>query len=206
MSKTFFDIAISLDGFIAGANAGPENPLGDNGPSIHNWMFVQKAFWKHLGTEDGSEDGPDGVMISETIARTGATIMGKRLFEEGEPRWPEDLFKCDVYVLTHEKREPWIQKGSTTYYFINDGIKSAFEKAKKSAKGKDVRIQGGAETIRQFLNAGLINEFYIHITPVLLGSGIRLFDNINKDIFNLEISDVIPSELTTHLKYKLTEK
>ncbi len=206
MSKTFFDIAISLDGYLAGTNASPDNPLGDHGTLLHNWMFVQKAFWKHLGTEDGLEDGPDGVLINETFARTGAVIMGKRLFEEGEPRWPEDLFKCDVYVLTHEKREPWIQKGTTSYYFINDGMESAFEKAKQSAKEMDIRIQGGADTIRQFLNAGLIDEFCIHISPVLLGNGIRLFDNINKDMCNVEMSEVITSKLTTHLKYKLTRK
>ncbi|MFX8425880.1 dihydrofolate reductase family protein, partial [Acinetobacter baumannii] len=88
------------------------------------------------------------------------------MFEEGEAVWPEDLFKADVYVLTHEKREPWVQKGSTTFYFINDGIQSALEKAIQSAKGMDIRIQGGANTIQQFLNAGLIDEITIHISPV----------------------------------------
>jgi len=154
MSKTIFDIAISLDGFMAGDNRSPQNPIGDGGLTIHNWMFVQKAFWEHLGTQGGDEDGPDGEVIRETVARAGAYIMGKRMFEEGEPNWPEDLFKADVFVLTHEKREPWIQKGTTIFYFINDGIKSAFEKAKQSPNGKDIRIQGGANTIQQFLNAG----------------------------------------------------
>jgi len=206
LSKTIFDIAISLDGFMAGENRSPQNPIGDGGLTLHNWMFVQKAFWEHLGKDDGKEDGPDGKLIRDTIARTGAYIMGKRMFEEGESNWPEDLFKADVYVLTHEKRDPWIQKGTTAFYFINDGIENAFEKANRSANGKDIRIQGGANTIQQFLNAGLIDEFCIHISPVILGSGIRLLDNINKDIFNIEISEVIPSKLTTHLKYKLTRK
>lgn len=206
MSKTIFDVAISLDGFMAGDNRSPQNPLGDGGMTIHNWMFIQKAFWEHLGKEDGKEDGPDGKLIRETIARTGAYIMGKRMFEEGEPNWPEDLFKSDVYVLTHEKRAPWIQKGTTVFYFINDGIESAFEKAKQSANGKDIRIQGGANTIQQFLNAGLVDECCIHISPLILGSGIRLLDNINNDLYNVEISEVIPSKLTTHLKYKLTRK
>lgn len=110
-----------------------------------------------------------------------------------------------MYVLTHEKREPWIQEGTTTFYFINDGLASALEKAKKSAKGKDIRIQGGANTIQQFLNAGLIDEFFIHIAPVFLGSGIRLFDGINKDIYAIQIEEVAPSNLTTHLRYKLTK-
>src|SRR5687768_8973353 len=180
MSKTIFDAVISLDGFMAGDNRGPQNPLGDGGTTIPTWMYAQKAFWEYLGREGGSEDGPDGQLIRDTIARTGSFIMGKRMFEEGEVHWPEDLYKADVFVLTHEKRDPWVQKGTTTFYFINDGIESALEKAKKSAKGKDVRISGGANTIQQFMNAGLIDEFTVHIAPVILGSGIRLFDGIDR--------------------------
>ena len=97
-------------------------------------------------------------------------------------------------------------KGTTTFYFINDGIQSALEKARQSAKGKDIRIQGGANTIQQFLNAGLVDEFFIHIAPVFLGSGIRLFDGIDKDKYDIQIAEVIPSDLTTHLRYKLTKK
>lgn len=128
------------------------------------------------------------------------------MFEEGLVSWPNDLYKADVYVLTHEVREPWVQEGSTTFYFINDGIESALAKAKKSANGKDIRIQGGAHTIQQFLNAGLIDEFFIHIAPVFLGSGIRLFDGIDKHKYQLEIAEVIPSKLTTHIRYKLHKK
>lgn len=206
MSNIIFDSAISLDGFFAGNNRGPENPMGGVSGQIHAWMFNQKAFWDYLGIEGGKEDGQDGKFIRETIERTGAFIMGKRMFDEGEVVWPNDLYKADVYVLTHEKREPWVQEGSTTFYFINDGIESALAKARQSAKEKDIRIQGGADTIQQFLNAGLVNEFFIHIAPVFLGSGIRLFDGIDKDKYDLEIIEVIPSELTTHLKYKLTKK
>jgi dihydrofolate reductase len=122
---------------------------------------------------------------------------------KSEVHWKEDLYKADVYVLTHEKRDPWVQKGTTTFYFINDGIQSALEKARQSAKGKDIRIQGGANTIQQFLNAGLVDEFFIHIAPVFLGSGIRLFDGIDKDKYDIQIAEVIPSDLTTHLRYKL---
>lgn len=206
MSKIIFDSGISLDGFFAGDNRGPNNPMGGVSGKIHMWMMHQKAFWQHLGMDHGNEDGADGKYIRETIARTGAYIMGKRMFEEGEVSWPEDLYKADVYVLTHEKRDPWVQKGSTTFYFINDGIHSALEKAKQSAKGKDIRIQGGANTIQQFLNSGLIDEFFIHIAPVFLGSGIRLFEGIDKDIYDLKIEEIIHSELTTHLRYKLTKK
>src|SRR5690606_17213590 len=101
---------------------------------------------------------------------------------------------------------PWVQKGSTTFYFINDGIESALKKAMQSAKGKDVRIQGGANTIQQFLNAGLVDEFFIHIAPVFLQSGIRLFEGTDKSRYNLQVIEVIPSDLTTHLRYKLTKK
>ncbi|RYY47724.1 MAG: dihydrofolate reductase, partial [Chitinophagaceae bacterium] len=172
----------------------------------HQWMFKQKAFWNYLGMDGGAEDGADGVLIRETIDRTGAFIMGKRMFEEGEVSWPEDLYKADVFVLTHEKREPWIQKGSTRFFFINDGIESALAQAKAAANGKDIRIQGGANTIQQFLNPGLVDEFYIHIAPVFLGSGIRLFDGINKDKYTLERSNLVASDLTTHLSYRLLPK
>jgi len=206
MSKIIFDSGISLDGFFAGDNRGPKNPMGGVSGKIHTWMLNQKAFWDYLGVESGKEDGPDGKYIRETIERTGSFIMGKRMFDEGEVSWPEDLYKADVYVLTHEKREPWVQKGSTTFYFINDGIDSALEKARKSAKGKDIRIQGGANTIQQFLNAGLVDEFFIHIAPVFLGSGIRLFEGVNKDMYDMQIVEIIPSDVTTHLKYKLTKR
>lgn len=102
------------------------------------------------------------------------------------------MYKADVFVLTHEKRDPWVQQGTTTFYFINDGIESALAKAKQSAKGKDIRIQGGANTIQQYLNAGLVDEFFIHIAPVFLGSGIRLFDGIDKTKYDIQIMEVIP--------------
>lgn len=206
MSRVIFDSGISLDGYFAGDNRGPQNPMGGVSSKIHAWMLNQKAFWDYLGMKGGREDGPDGQFIRAINARTGAFIMGKRMFQEGEVSWPEDLYKGDVYVLTHGKREPWIQKGTTTFYFINDGIHSALEKARQSAKGKDIRIQGGANTIQQFLNAGLIDEFFIHLAPVFLGSGIRLFDGIDNDKYDIQISEVIPAELTTHLRYRLVRR
>ncbi|MBI1184471.1 dihydrofolate reductase [bacterium] len=206
MSKVFFDSAISLDGYFAGDNRGPENPMGGVSGLLHQWMFNQRAFWEYLGVEGGSEEGNDGTYIRESIKRTGAFIMGKRMFEEGEVTWPENLYKADVYVLTNEEREPWVQQGRTTFYFINDGIHSALEKAKKSANGLDVRIQGGANVIQQFLNAGLVDEFFLHLSPVFLGSGIRLFDGIDKNKYQVQISEVIPSDTTTHLRYKLMAK
>ena len=206
MSNIIFDSGISLDGFFAGDNRGPKNPMGGVSGQIHSWMFNQKAFWAYLGFDGGKEDGPDGKFIRETIERTCAFIMGKRMFEEGEVSWPNDLYKADVYVLTHEKREPWVQEGTTTFYFINDGIEHALALARQSAKDKDIRIQGGANTIQQFLNAGLIDEFFIHIAPVFLGTGIRLFEGINKDLYTLEIAEIIHSDLTTHVRYTCKKK
>jgi dihydrofolate reductase len=206
MSKIIFDCGISLDGFFAGDNRSPSNSMGGVSGQIHQWMFKQKAFWKHIKVEGGEEYGADSKLIEDVFARTGSYIMGKRMFEEGEVVWAEDLFEADVFVLTHEKREPWIQKGTTAFYFINDGIVSALEKARHSAKGKDIRIQGGANTIQQFLNAGLVDEFFLHVAPVFLGSGIRLFDGIDKDNYDIQIVEVIPSSLTTHMRYKLTKK
>lgn len=206
MSKIIFDCGISLDGFFAGDNRSPQNPMGGVSGKIHAWVLNQKAFWEYLGMDNGKEDGPDGQLIRDTNERTGAFIMGKRMFEEGEVSWPNDLYKADVFVLTHEVREPWVQEGKTTFYFINDGIETALARARQSAKGKDIRIQGGANTIQQFLNAGLVDEFFIHIAPVFLGSGIRLFEGIDKDKYELEIKEVIPSDLTTHIRYKLTKK
>ncbi len=150
MSKIIIDCGISLDGFFSGDNRSPQNPMGGVSMQIHQWMFKQKAFWNHLNMESGEEYGADSELIDAVFARTGAYIMGKRMFDRGEAVWPENLFKLDVYVLTHEKREPWVQKGTTTFYFINDGIESALQKAKKSSNEKDIRIQGGANTIQQF--------------------------------------------------------
>jgi dihydrofolate reductase len=161
MSKVFFDIGLSLDGFMAGKNRGPKNPLGDGGPTIHQWMYKQKA-WREPQGMEGGEEGPDNSLLENLNSRPSVFIMGKRMFEEGEPHWPEDLYKAPVYVLTHEKREPWVQKGSTTFYFINDGIEKALGLAKADAKGKDIRIQGGANIIQQYLNAGLINLTMAH--------------------------------------------
>ncbi len=202
--KIFFDVAISIDGFIAGENGGPKNPLGDRGLELHTWMFAQKAFREHLKLGPGGETGTDNDLVNETFDRIGANIMGKRMFEEGEANWPEEApFHCPVYVLTHEKREPWERKGGTTFYFINDGIESALEKAKKSAGKKDIRISGGANCIQQFIKAGLIEEFMLHQTPVLLGKGVRLFENVDSRKFKFLVQDVIKSPMTTHMKYKV---
>lgn len=204
-SKLFFDITISLDGFYAGDNRGPHNPVGDNGTSLHDWMFNQQAFQAMSG-KAGGETGVDNKILADIRSRTGAYIMGKQMFNEGEVNWSEDLFKADVYVLTHTARAPWVQKGTTTFFFETDGMEATLEKARRSANGKDVRIMGGGHTIQQFLNAGLIDDFMIHITPIVLGSGLRLFDQLDRSKVEVAIDEVIPAATVSHLKYKVLNK
>ena len=204
MSKVFFDAGISLDGYIAGPNGGSKNPIGDGGLAIHEWMFKQKSFREKLGMEGGEVNNKDNEIISETFNRIGSNIMGKRMFEEGEANWPEDApFHCPVYVLTHQKREPWERPGGTIFYFVNDDIHNMLEKAKKDAGSKDVRISGGSNVIRQFLNAGLIDKFSIHIAAMILGSGVRLFENLDQGKYSVKILEVVNSKDVTHLKYKV---
>lgn len=206
MSKVFFDVGISLDGYIAGPNGGPQNPLGDEGIKIHNWMFKQKAFLQHIKLEGGETDNIDNDIIESIFNRIGANIMGKRMFVEGEANWPEEApFHCPVFVLTHEKREPWKRPGGTTFYFTDEDIRVVLEKAKKVAGKKDVRISGGARNIQQYLNAGLIEEAVIHIAPIFLGSGVRLFEKIDKEKFTLEATRVVNSPLVIHLFYKVNK-
>lgn len=207
MSKVFFAVGTSIDGFIAGLNGSPKNPLGDGGTEIHKWLYRQKAFHELLELGKGGETGKDNDILKEIISRTGASIMVKRMFEEGEANWPENApFHTPVYVLTKEVREPWERKGGTTFYFINDCIESALQKARQAAGHKDIRIAGGANTIQQFLNAGLVDDFTINYSPIMIGKGVRLFDNIDKGQFEIEIVEAINSTLTTHLLYRLKNK
>jgi dihydrofolate reductase len=207
MGKVFFDVGMSLDGFIAGLNGGPVNPLGDHGIEIHNWMFKQNSFLEHLSLEGGEENNIDNDIIKEIFNRIGANIMGKRMFLEGEANWPEKApFGVPVYVLTHQKRDPWERKGGTTFFFTNENIRTVLERAKEDAGNKDVRISGGADTIRQYLNAGLIDEYSIHLAPIMLGKGVRLFENINIDKFSFKIIKAVNSDSVTHLNYKILKK
>ena len=152
--------------------------------------------------EGGEENNRDNDIIKEIFDRIGANIMGKRMFEEGEANWPEKApFGVPVYVLTHQKRDPWERKGGTTFFFTDDNIYKVLERAKKDAGNKDVRISGGAYTIQQYLNAGLIDECSIHLTPIILGKGVHLFDNIDKEKLSFKILEVISSSNVTHLKY-----
>ncbi len=203
MSNVFFDVGVSLDGYLAGTNRGPGNPLGDGGTRIHEWMFQTASFLERIGLS-GGETSPDDALVREVFERAGAYVMGSRMFDEGEVGWPENPpFRAPVFVLTHSAREPWPRKGGTTFFFVTDGIASALDQARAAAGGKDVRVSGGAETIRQFIEAGLIDEFTLHIAPVLLGTGIRLLDHLDPASFRLEQVGASSSPLVTHITYRV---
>ena len=210
MAKVFFDMVMSLDGFIA-----PEGMDMDhaNDPEykqwlkkwmkLQGWVSKQKFFRENLKLGEGGETGADNHLVEKTFKRTGVSIMGGNMFAGGEKFWPEEApFHTPVFVLTHKIREPWKRPGGTTFYFVNDGIESAFKQAKAVAKNRDVRIAGGANVVQQYLNAGLIDEFTVHYSPVFFGSGIPLFLNI-KDSVKVKIKNTIVSKYVTHVTYEI---
>jgi dihydrofolate reductase len=204
-SKVFFDVGLSLDGYMAGPNARPGNPLGDGGPAMHGWVFETASFRELFGIPGGDSNSADDALIRRLFSRTGAYVMGRRMFDEGEVGWPENPpFHAPVYVLTHSPREPWVRQGGTTFHFVTDGIESALAQAKAAAGDKDVRISGGADTIRQYIQAGLIDECTVHVTPALLGAGLRLLDQLAPEELKLETVSAISSKLVTHLDYRFT--
>lgn len=202
-SKVFFDVGLSLDGYMAGPNAKPGNPLGDGGPAMHGWVFETASFRELFGIPGGDSSSADDALIRRLFSRTGAYVMGRRMFDEGEVGWPENPpFRAPVYVLTHTPREPWVRQGGTTFHFVTDGIESALAQAKAAAGGKDVRISGGADAIRQYIQAGLVDECTLHVAPSLLGAGLRLFDPLAPGELKLETVNATNSKLVTHLDYR----
>lgn len=209
-TKVFFDIAMSLDGFIAPNGMDMEHA---HDPSYKNWLQKWedlqqwvgplKFFRETLQIGEGGETGPDNDLIEWTFQRTGVSIMGKNMFRGGEAFWPEEApFHTPVYVLTHEVRQPWERPGGTTFYFVNDVIESALKQAHAAAGDRDIRIAGGANLIQQFLNAGLVDEFTIHYSPVFFGEGVPLFSNINSAI-KTTITRSLVSKTVTHVTYKV---
>jgi dihydrofolate reductase len=203
MSRVFFDVGVSLDGYIAGPNARPGNPLGDRGTSIHAWMFKTASFREHLGMA-GGETTRDNEVVRQVFERSGAYVMGRRMFDEGEVGWPETApFRAPVFVLTHNARPPWPRPGGTTFHFVTQGLANALEQARAAAGAKDVRISGGAATIRQFIAAGLVDEFTLHVAPVILGGGTRLMDHLRPADLAAEQIEVVDSPDATHIRYRV---
>jgi dihydrofolate reductase len=213
MSRVFFSVGMSLDGFIAPEGMELEHANDPNYKdwasqwgALQNWIFQQQFFRKNLQLGDGGETGQDNQILEETFNRTGVSIMGKRMFEGGERFWPEEApFHTPVFVLTKQVRSPWERPGGTTFYFVNDGIESALRQARGVVGDRDIRIAGGANAILQYLNAGLIDEFAIALAPVFFGAGVRLFEGIDRSKVGLQIVEAINSPLVTHLRYAVTK-
>lgn len=203
--KVFFSVSMSLDGFIAPES--PEELMGRQWMELQRWIFPTRFFRQDLKLGKGGEEGRDNDIARQTFERTGANVMGKRMFDAGERAWPEEApFHTPVFVVTHEKRDPWERPGGTTFYFVNDGIESALDQARQAAGGRDVRISGGGETILQYVNACLVDEFSIALSPVLFGSGIRLFEGVAADRVALEPVRAEPTQRVTHLTYAVRER
>lgn len=211
MSKVFFMVVMSLDGYIAPDGMDMQHAFDPNykdwakrWSELQAWIFEQKFFRENLKLGEGGETGYDNQVLVDTFNRTGVSIMGKRMFEGGEQFWPEEApFHTPVFVLTQQKREPWPRPGGTTFYFVNNGIESALRQARAAAGQRDIRIAGGANMIVQYLNAGLIDEFHLTISPVLFGGGQRLFEGIDPTKIGLELVETIASPLVTHVRYKV---
>ncbi|HZC99423.1 MAG TPA: dihydrofolate reductase family protein [Actinomycetes bacterium] len=220
--KVFFSVTMSLDGFMAPESvpSPPEDffaPETQDDPRVRRWLeqwtklqswvFPQRFFRENLKMGEGGEEGVDNTVMQETFDRIGANVMGKRMFELGEQGWPEEApFHTPVFVVTHQKRDPWERPGGTTFHFVNDGIERALDQAREAAGDRDVRIAGGGETIQEYLNAGLIDEFSITLSPVLFGAGTRLFEGVDADRITLDPVRADPTPMVTHLTYAVRER
>ncbi|GGT38632.1 dihydrofolate reductase family protein [Streptomyces purpureus] len=202
MGKVFVSIGMTLDGYVAGPNARPGNPLGDSGTRIHQWLYEVEA-WRERQSMTGGASNPSGEIVEENFARAGAYVMGRRMFDEGELGWPDPPpFRAPVFVLTHHAREAWVRQGGTTFFFVTDGIEAALDRARAAAGAKDVQVSGGAETVREYLDAGLVDELEIHLAPIVLGDGVRLLDGVRTDL-RLEPDRVVAAAGVTHVRYRV---
>jgi dihydrofolate reductase len=202
--KVFFSVTMSLDGFVAPQS--PEELMGQQWRELQQWVFPQRFFRENLSLGEGGEEGRDNDILRETSERTGASVMGKRMFEAGEHAWPEEApFHTPVFVVTHERRDPWERSGGTTFHFV-DGIRTALDRAREAAGDRDVRIAGGGATILEHVNAGLVDEFSIALSPVLFGSGVRLFEGVDAARVALEQVRAEHSPRVTHLTYAVSAR
>ena len=206
------DISMSLDGFIAGPNPTLEEPLGEGGEQLHEWAIKLESWRGHHGLEGGSA-GVDSDLLEETVRASGAIIVGRRMFSSGEGPWEDDPkangwwgdtppFRMPVFVLTHHERDPLELEG-TTFYFVTEGMESALEQARAAAGDRNVAVGGGASVIQQYLAAGLLDQLQVHVVPLLLGGGTRLFADSLPAPPALELDRVIDSPAVTHLRYRV---
>jgi dihydrofolate reductase len=194
MSTVYADLSISLDGFITGPNVRVGNGMGDGGDRLHDWMFDAK-------TET------DAKIVDEKYATTGAVVMGKRMFDVGFEPWGDPPpFRMPVFVVTHEERESLPMQGGTTYTFVTDGIEAALKLARAAAGDKNVGIWGGANIIRQYLKTGLLDEMQIHLIPILLGDGIRLFEGLDPEGIELRKTSSTDTPTATHFRFEVVKR
>ncbi|MEA2455054.1 MAG: hypothetical protein QOI45_1316 [Thermoleophilaceae bacterium] len=215
MTKLTFDISVSLDGFVAGPNQTLEAPLGEGGERLHEWALRLKA-WREPHGLEGGEVNADSAVMEEGLAGVGATVMGRRMFSGGAGPWEEDPnadawwgdeppFHHPVFVLTHHAREPVVKAGGTTFNFVTEGIEYALDAAREAAGERNVVVAGGASVGQQYLAAGLLDEIHLHVVPVLLGGGVRLFDGqLAGAPVGLELTRVLESPTgVTHVSYRV---
>ncbi|MGH8090790.1 MAG: dihydrofolate reductase family protein [Rudaea sp.] len=209
MSKLLVrSFAVSLDGFGAGPNQSLENPLGERGPELMEWFF-HSQFWNRMHGKDGGETGVDNSIAEHGFDNLGAWILGRNMFGPVRGPWPDDKWKgwwgeeppyhAPVFVLTHHARAPIEMKGGTTFYFVTDGIESALAQARKAAGKKDVRVGGGVATVRQYLQAGLIDDLHLAVRPILMGAGEALFAGLNLRELGYAAAGSAPGERATHV-------
>lgn len=212
MSGVIVDISVSVDGYVAGPDPSLEQPLGGNGEELHEWA-TRTAAWRESHGLEGGETGAESDLIGEVLERCGATIMGRRMFSGGSGPWEQDPnadawwgdeppFHHPVFVLTHHAREPVDKKGGTRFTFVTDGIESALDQARSAAAGKDIAIAGGADVIQQYVGAGVVDEINLHVAPMMLGGGVRLFDGPG-DPLELDIVRTVESPAATHVRYRI---
>jgi dihydrofolate reductase len=203
-------VAMSLDGYVAGPRQGPDDPLGVGGTQLHEWVFATRYGRAMLG-EDGGEEGLDDEFLQRGNDNIGATIIGRNMFGPVRGPWPDDTWRGwwgdeppyhhPVFVLTHHAREPLTMLGGTTFHFVTDGIEAALARAYDAAGGRDVRLGGGAATIRQYLRAGLVDELHVAVVPVLLGDGERLFEDA---LPGYERTEFAASPSVAHVRFSRT--
>lgn len=211
MSKLRFKISMSLDGFIAGPDQSVDNPLGVGGDRLHQWVFPLAA-WRSLHGLEGGEVNESSRVVEESMANIGATIMGRNMFGghpggwDAQPPWTgwwgaNPPFHHPVFVLTHHARASLEMEGGTRFVFVTDGIESALAQARRAANGQDVSLAGGAKAAQQYLRAGWVDEMEIHLAPVLLGSGERLFEGLGTKLHGLELVRTVAAPGVAHLKF-----
>ena len=213
MSRLRCHISISLDGFVAGPNQTQENPLGEGGERLHGWA-ASLAAWREAHGHQGGAVNASARIVEESRENIGAGVMGRNMFgpvgggpwddAEWKGWWGENPpYHYPVFILTHHARGPAEMEGGTTFHFVTDGIESALDQARRAANGKDVMLWGGAQVVDQYLAAGLLKELELHVVPVLLGSGARLFDNLGDAEVHLEQVRAVEAPGVTHLKYRV---